>query len=220
MMHTLKRIALPFLAALTAFTVTTRNQPVEAASPRYLVIGASITRLAGPALRVELGDALQLEAVDGRSFIHPDKNGGPTIMDVFRANFQRMRPGDWVVIEHSHGGVDVETNRRYLREVVRLLPDDVCLAVVQPHTYYGAQTPEMVAWNSGMHWMQVNEIALQPCHAQIPWSLLVRGWTRLTEGLTEEQKAVGEPLLYDGRHPTSRGQIRYAAAVAEAVGLL
>lgn len=210
----------PLLAALLVVTAgaATMNATATAATPRYLVIGASVTRLAGPALRNEFGDALQLEAVDGRSFIHPDNRGGPTIMEVFRANFQRMKPGDWVVIEMSHGGVDVATNRRYLREVVRLLPDTVCLAVVQPHTYYGAQAQPYIDWNRAMHWMQVQEIALQPCHAQIPWSVLVRNWTAMTSGLTEAQKAVGEPLLYDGRHPTPTGATRYAAAVAQAVG--
>jgi hypothetical protein len=184
-----------------------------AADPTYTVIGASVTRLAAVELRAAFGDSLHLEAADGRSFIHPDnRDAGGTIMDVFRARLAYQRPGDWVVIEMAHGGVPVDVNRRYLTEVVRLLPDSVCLAVVAPHTYYGLETAATRAWNSAMRQMQVEVLALQPCRHVIDWSLFVRRATA-SSTLSAELRALGQPLLYDGRHPTAAGARTYASAL-------
>lgn len=202
------------VAAIAAVTVGLgiATRASAAPPPRYLVIGASVTRLSGGELRRAYGDTLQLEAVDGRSFIHPGSRGEPTIMEVFRANLAYLNPGDWVVIEMSHGGVDVATNRRYLTEVVRLLPDTVCLAVVAPHTYYGEQTDEYRAWNAAMQAMQAEVIAAQPCHRLIDWDLFVRRAVSRSN-LPDAQRALGEPMLYDGRHPTTAGAREYASAL-------
>lgn len=187
--------------------------PADAATtPHYLIIGASVTRIAGDELRIAYGSSLDLQAVDGRGFTIGDNVAGLTIMDVFRAKLAYQRPGDWVVIEMSHGGIDVATNRRYLTEVVRLLPDSVCLAVVAPHTYYGdtsSISPEagwpMRGWNADMKAMQIDVIARQPCHRLVDWDFYV---TRSATG------PLGEPVLYDGRHPTvPYGAHLYASAI-------
>jgi len=181
---------------------------------RYLVVGASVTRLAARAVRSELGvDNVEVEAVDGRSWTRPDMKGGPTLWQAFANNFKQLHAGDWAVIEMGAGWETVDTNRDYLREVIRVLPDDVCLAVIQPHTYYEAETVEMQAWNRAMNLMQREEIAAQPCHVQVWWSSKVRQWTANTPNLTAEAAALGAPLLYDGRHPTPAGQLEYARLI-------
>lgn len=203
-----KRLLITATIAATAFTAIP-DTGEAATGNTIVVIGASVTRLAGPYLRQEIGEGLVLEAFDGRSFIHPDMRGGPTIMQLFRQYLPTLEAGDWVVIEHGHGEVSLTENRRYLREVVRLLPDSVCLAVVQAHTYYGPETVAMQTWNRGMNILQREEIAAQPCSKQIQWSTTVR---RVMTG------PLGQPLLYDGRHPTAQGGAALAAAIAYAVG--
>ena len=73
-------------------------------------------------------------------------------------------------------------------------------------------------------------MAVCPCHALIPWDKLVNDWARirLSQGvITEAMAGVGEPLLYDGRHPTfptgtgaryGPGAARFGRAVGQAVG--
>lgn len=192
-------------------------------APRYLVIGASITRLAGDDLKGLFGPTLQLEAVDGRSFVFPDIHDGPTIWGVFMANYETLQPGDWLVIEMSHGGVTVDTNRMYLEEVVARLDDRVGLAVVAPHTYYGdldsvapGEGWPMDQWNIDTRAMQREVIAAQPIHAIIEWDEMID--TAVTEAtdLSVDERMYGRPMLYDGRHPTQYGASAYATAIYQA----
>jgi hypothetical protein len=205
-------LALAPVNSCTPATVTPAAvEAVEAlpAGGHVYVVGASVTRLSAPSIRTRIPDAI-INAVDGRSMIHPDNRGGPTVMEVIRGWLPYLRGGDWLVVEAAHGGVDVATNQRYMHEVIRLVADSVCIAWVIPATYYGAPTPETVRWNTDMEAMIRSELPGQPCHAVIPWGDKVRSdW--LINGF-------GYRLVYDGRHPTSpAGTWWYAKLMADAV---
>jgi hypothetical protein len=195
-------IAKLFLTAATfvASLLGAGHTEARSATPVYIV-GASITRLAKPELLRWFPDAT-IDAVDGRSMIHPDMYGGPTIMQVFWRWLPELDAGDWLVIEAAHGGVDVPTNRTWMRRIMRHLPDDVCLAWFVPSTAYDAQTPETDEWNRRMSEMIHREIVKQPCNGLIEWSAEVEAF---------RTDYLGEPLLYDGRHPTPSGTWHYAS---------
>lgn len=205
------------------FTLDRDQVDAKHLSAHYLIIGASVTRLSGDDLREDFGPTLQLEAVDGRAFVFPDVDGGPTIWGVFMTNYQRLQPGDWLVIEMAHGGVDVDTNRAYLEDVVARLDDGVCLAVVAPHTYYGdldSVSPgpgwPMMQWNADMRAMQEEVIAGQPCHALVDWDAMVDQAVDQATDLSIDERMYGRPMLYDGRHPTTYGARAYAMAIYQA----
>lgn len=214
------KLTLVIVALLATLGITPRAQ---AATHRYLVIGASVTRLAGDDLRGYFGDTMQLEAVDGRSFVFPDNKGGPSIWGVFMADYQSLRAGDWLVLELAHGGVEVDVNRRYLQAVVARLDDSVCLAVVAPHTYYGdlnsvAPGPgwSMQQWNAEMRVMEVQVTAAQPCRRIVEWDRVVNIVDTEQPAMDWQTKALGAPVLYDGRHPTDFGGHLYALAMYRA----
>jgi hypothetical protein len=178
---------------------------------KHLVIGASVPRYATPAIRAELPN-VTIDAMDGRSWIDRDIKGGNTLWEAFWKNYRKLGAGDWLIVEMSAGWLTADTNRNYLRQVIKLLDDTIRLAVIQPHTYYNAETPDMQTWNREMDVMQRELIVTQPDSVQVWWSGRVRQFVALTTQ-TPEQAALGAPLLSDGRHPTPRGQIEYARLI-------
>jgi len=209
--------------------------------PRRVVFGASIDRVAAPQLRDKIpyvvldgldnalhgGDYYQ---TDGRGLITPPTHGGLNIAEALDDEIARgiLRVGsacrDWVVVDFSLGTEDLVAADPVIDSII-----DTCvaggfrLAWVLPHIYYGAKTPEQQAWNETLTTMLIGKIALNSALLDarlIDWDYLVTAWTDATPSLTDEARAVGQPLLYDGRHPTpARGCERYACAIQEATGL-
>lgn len=96
-----------------------------------------------------------------------------------------------IVVDNAWGVTD-EQWRRFVGNVVALLPDDKCLVFVAP--YFSAavdlERHEIVAARAAV---LREEIAKQPCHTVIPW----------------DEAAAADPSLVkpapDGQHPTAAG---------------
>lgn len=187
------------------------RQAAEGATER-VVIGASVTQLINRELKRRLPGVV-VDARGGRSWGIRATGDGPTLWQAYLARRPTLRAGDWLVLETARGDVPVAVNRACARAVKATLPQGACLAWVIPHEYYGAQTPAMQRWNADTAAAIRSELAGYPCHAVIEWDALVRSYQARATGLTEQQKALGGPLLYDGRHPTPLG----AAVLADAI---
>ena len=127
-----------------------------------------------------------------------------------------MRAGDWLVMETARGDIPVAVTRTCIKSVKATLPRGACLAWVIPHEYYGMQTAPMRTWNAETGALIRSQLATYPCHAVIEWDSLVNAYQARATGLTAAQRALGAPLLYDGRHPTALGASVLAAAIRRA----
>lgn len=194
--------------APTLHTSTGIDDGLVARVPKHYIVGASVTRLSAADLRRHV-PGIVVSAYDGRSMIHRGYYGAPTIMDQIRAWLPTLKDSDWLIVEAAHGAVEPEVNRRYMVEVTRLVPNDVCLAWVIPSTRYlppGVGPPtdwDYEWWNAATAEVIREEIKRQPCHAVVDWGTKV---------------AQVPSLVYDGRHPRSpAGTWWYAHLVHMAV---
>jgi hypothetical protein len=232
-----KDVAASPATAARAATTTTKH---------YTIIGASITRLSTPGLRANV-PGITIDALDGRSWEIVPSHGGPTLWEAYQHDVQFLHAGDWLIMENGYGTVpvaapgtqpmtvtavrlDVATNTEYVDKLIASLPAGICLAWVLPHVYYGPQTPVQVQWNADLAALLQDRVPKVACHALIPWDRLVNDWARirLSQGMvTAAMAGVGEPLVYDGRHPTfptgtgtrfGPGAARFGRAVGQAVG--
>lgn len=216
---------------------------------RHFVFGASVTRLA--ASTVVAHDSLRYHipyvvvdgldnatrggtaySIDGRGLTVPPAQGGLTIWQGFldqitRASGTGLRPDDWVIIDWTLGTEALAVAEPVIDAIVaRCIRDGYRLAWTIPRVAYGAMTDTQLAWNDAARKAIQERVPSVPVHALIDWRTLVQSWTVIGGGsLSAAQKAVGQPLLYDGRHPTGagsttagRGCERFATAVAAAVG--
>ena len=210
---------MPSNAAPTAARPSTR---VAASRPviKVLVIGASVTRLSVGDIRKAI-PGVSVDAADGRSWTLPGRVGSLPLWDAYHSRRSQLRPGSWLVIENERADVTVQQNRMWIEKLIADLPKGVCLSWVVPHVYYSTQGPAATRmtrqWNDAMALLLHAELAKVPCHSFVEWDSIVREWTATTKGLTAAQIRVGQPLLYDGRHPTKLGAKWYAAAIAAAV---
>jgi hypothetical protein len=225
-MNLLLSAAIAAALVLPGAAVAAAPRPATAASGTVYIIGASVTRLSAVELRRQI-PGIVVDAKDGRSLWHKGGYGEPTIMEAFRARLPYLHAGDWIILETLHGAVPwddpipadspwqvgvgydpTQTNRRAWTEVVRLLPDGVCLGAVLPETNYGPRTDATKLWNDETARVITDVVSTQPCHGLADWQGRVREYSDIaTDGL-------GLPLMYDGRHPTTMtGTWQYAQAI-------
>ncbi len=195
-------------------TVDALPRPAGTSTER-VVIGASVTQLISRELRRQIPGVV-IDARGGRSWAIRSTGDGPTLWQAYLARRASMRAGDWLVMETTRGDIPVAVNRTCIERVKETLPRGACLAWVVPHGYYGVQTAAMQTWNAETGALIRSQLATFPCHAVIDWDSLVKAYQARATGLTAAQKALGAPLLYDGRHPTALGASVLAAAIRQA----
>jgi hypothetical protein len=190
-------------------------RPVAATSTERVVIGASVTQLISRELHRQIPGVV-VDARGGRSWGIRSTGDGPTLWQAYLARRASMRAGDWLVMETTRGDIPVAVSRTCIERVKATLPRGACLAWVIPHAYYGVQTAAMRTWNTETGALIKSQLATYPCHAVIDWDSLVTVYQARATRLTAEQKALGAPLLYDGRHPTALGASVLADAIRRA----
>jgi hypothetical protein len=190
-------------------------RPVAGTSTERVVIGASVTQLIARELRSQI-PGIVVDARGGRSWAIRSTGDGPTLWQAYLAHRASMRAGDWLVMETTRGDIPLAMSRTCIESVKATLPRGACLAWVIPHGYYGVQTAAMRKWNAETGALIRSELGTYPCHAVIDWDSLVNAYQARATGLTAAQRALGAPLVYDGRHPTALGASVLAAAIKQA----
>jgi hypothetical protein len=188
---------------------------VAVTSTERVVIGSSVTQLIARELHRQIPGVV-VDARGGRSWTIRSTGDGPTLWQAYLARRATMRAGDWLVMETTRGDIPVDVNRTCIENVKATLPPGACLAWVIPHGYYGPPTAAMRTWNAQTGALIRSELATYPCHAVIDWDSLVKAYQARATGLTATQRALGAPLVYDGRHPTALGASVLAAAIKQA----
>lgn len=238
-------------AAVAGLELTTAPAAAAATflAPRRVIFGASVTRLAASApdgLRYQI-PFLVVDGLDDAShggLAYPIDGRGLTTAPAGSLNIEKaladeikrgvLRPGnankDWVIIDWTLGNEAVATAAPVVDHIIAsCATNGFRLAWVIPHVYYaplGASDTKQQIWNADARAMLTAKVGAFPGGVLVDWDLLVQANTAsLGAGLTQSQKDLGNPLLYDGRHPTGvtanpgRGGLRFGAAIAAATGL-
>lgn len=211
--------------------------------PRRVIMGTSVTRLSVTELRdkvpyiiIDGYDNAQhggtYYQMDGRGLYTPPSHGGLNIWAGYQDEINRgmLRAGttnrDWAIFEFSRGAENLDLCEPVIDNIIAsVLQNNFRLAWVLPHVYFGAKSPDMIVWNNRLRSYLLEKVPQVPDSVLIDWDAMVEAWTEVSPSLTQAQKDQGQPLVYDGRHPTGaaanpgRGCQRLACAIQSATGL-
>lgn len=197
-----------------------RVAPKVVAHHHIVLVGTSITRVASDEIKRAI-PGIMMDAANGRGWQQPPSGGGTTLWQAFLQDKNFVGSGDWLVFDTSLGGVPLTKFATYLANTVNRMPAGACVAWIIPHNFYPNQTDaaalSTAQANAGVAALIRQALAPYPCHALVEWDRLVSSATLHTPDLTPQQAKAWLPLCYDGRHPSTTGQMVLAAAILQAI---